>query len=121
MTAKFVNWSMATPNVGEPGIPRVGCENRARLRINRQRRRVDPYAHGTAAAGVRVELRDRVRPAGVGVKSSGVRGVRNHSWIEDDAGGRAGDEAGRNCGAENRSCEADLDHVKRARRAKRAA
>src|SRR5215831_2033347 len=23
MTAKFVNWSMATPNVGEPGIPRV--------------------------------------------------------------------------------------------------
>lgn len=25
MTAKFVNWSMATPNVGEPGIPRVWC------------------------------------------------------------------------------------------------
>src|SRR5215472_18762662 len=23
MTAKFVNWSIATPNVGEPGIPRV--------------------------------------------------------------------------------------------------
>src|SRR5215467_1117465 len=25
MTAKFVNWSIATPNVGEPGIPRVWC------------------------------------------------------------------------------------------------
>ena len=25
MTAKFVNWSIATPKVGEPGIPRVWC------------------------------------------------------------------------------------------------
>src|SRR5438034_11678788 len=25
MTAKFVNSSMATPNVGEPGIPKVCC------------------------------------------------------------------------------------------------
>ena len=25
MTAKFVNWSMATPNVGEPVMPRVWC------------------------------------------------------------------------------------------------
>src|SRR2546430_1958868 len=25
MTAKSVNWSMATPNVGEPGMPRVWC------------------------------------------------------------------------------------------------
>src|SRR5690348_5620032 len=80
---------------------KVGSENRARLRINRQRSRVDAHAHRTAATGVGIELLDGVRSAGVGIKNAGVRGVRKNSWIENDAGRRAGHESGGNRGAEN--------------------
>src|SRR5207245_2472708 len=122
ITAKFVNWSMATPKVGDPGKPSVwrvlkglesvstmdgvargvGREDRASLRIDSQGSGVDAHVDRTLTA-VRIKFEDRVSAAGVGEEHAGVRGVRRNRRIENDAGRSARNKTGGNRGAESGS------------------
>ncbi len=89
MAARFVNWSMATPNCAEPGRPMVSTVSRARsgidersrfsgkvcgedragLRIDGQSGGVDADVYGDGAPDIRIEGRDYVAAAGTCIEN----------------------------------------------------
>src|SRR5713226_3935969 len=93
---------------------KVGSQNRARLRVDRQRRGINTDACRTGRTSVRVESGDHVAAARVDVEQPWICRAGGYSGIENNARGSCTDASDGNGGAQRGTSQADVHGVQSA-------